>query len=138
MIDRRPSVRVRSRAGLVAVSAAGLAAVLAGPASAQLQPAIGPAVRVDAGGPAAANETTASSTPSNPDEIVIGWNDWRDSGSSELIRAGFSWSLDGGATWTEREGLTNLDSASRWSFPPRTDKLGVHFLQSITDMMRNH
>jgi hypothetical protein len=80
-------------------SLAALAAV--GAASAQLQPQLGPPVRVDAGGTAAAHETTASAAASNPDEIVMGWNDWRRSGAGEVINAGFAWTLDGGLTWTD-------------------------------------
>jgi hypothetical protein len=34
---------------------------------------------------------------------------------------------DGGGSWRECSPLTDLSSADRWSFPPRTDTLGFHF-----------
>lgn len=37
-------------------------------------------------------------------------------------------SSDGGETWTEREGLTDLPSADRWSFPPRPHTHHVRWL----------
>lgn len=76
--------------------------LLAASASAQL-PNVAPAQRIDAGGTAAAHETTGSASPVNPMEIIAGWNDWRASPvpSNEVIRTGFSLSLDGGATWSD-------------------------------------
>lgn len=94
--------RMFSRYGSGAPVAAFVAACgAAAPAVAQLQPIVGPPVRIDAGGTAAANETTAAATSSNPNAIVAGWNDWRDSGASEVIRTGFSISIDGGLTWQD-------------------------------------
>lgn len=78
-------------------------AAFADPAAAQLQPTYGPPSRVDTGGgTAAANETTAAGvagTHGNPGFVVAGWNDWRESGSIELIRTGFAMSIDGGTSW---------------------------------------
>lgn len=66
------------------------------------QPNIGPQKRLDpGGGTAAANETTVSASEFNPNVIVAGWNDWRRSGGSEVINAGFSLSFDGGDTWAD-------------------------------------
>ena len=66
------------------------------------QPNIGPQNRLDpGGGTAAANETTVSASEFNPNVIIAGWNDWRRSGGSEVINAGFSLSFDGGETWTD-------------------------------------
>jgi hypothetical protein len=63
---------------------------------------VGPPVRIDpGGGTAAANETTASASEFNPNRIIAGWNDWRQSGGSEIIRSGFTVSFDGGQTWTD-------------------------------------
>ncbi|MFB6080324.1 MAG: hypothetical protein ABEJ81_04940 [Haloferacaceae archaeon] len=38
-------------------------------------------------------------------------------------------STDGGETWAEREGLTDLPSADRWSFPPRPDTHHVRWIE---------
>jgi len=79
-------------------------AVVVTPARVQAQPApvIGPPVRLDVGaGVHAGNETTVSVSRANPLEIVAGWNDWRDSGPSEVIHSGFAVSLDGGDTWAD-------------------------------------
>ncbi|MFB6304476.1 MAG: WD40/YVTN/BNR-like repeat-containing protein [Haloferacaceae archaeon] len=38
-------------------------------------------------------------------------------------------SPDGGETWTRREGLTDLPSADRWSFPPRPDTHHVRWIE---------
>ncbi|MCP4901916.1 MAG: hypothetical protein GY906_33545 [bacterium] len=59
---------------------------------------IGSAVRIDTGGTASANETTIAASDPVPDEVVAGWNDWRDGGN---VRVGVSVSLDGGATWAD-------------------------------------
>lgn len=78
------------------------AALLPAAAFAQLQPTVGPQVRLDVGGGTeAANETTISVSEANPDEIIAGWNDWRLSTSNEIINAGVALSLDAGATWTD-------------------------------------
>ena len=96
----RPSARSATAALLVAV----VAAVVVMPARVQAQPApvIGPPIRLDVGGGVqAGNETTVSVSRANPLEVVAGWNDWRDSGPSEVIHSGFALSLDGGDTWTD-------------------------------------
>ena len=67
-------------------------------AAAAAPPTIGPPIRIDTGGSAWANETTASAAEPFPDRIVTGWNDWRDSPN---IRSGFGLSFDGGQTWTD-------------------------------------
>ncbi len=65
-------------------------------------PVIGPQVRIDVGGGTfAANETSMASINANPLEAVGSWNDWRASGSSEVIRMGVAVTLDGGSTWTD-------------------------------------
>ena len=62
-------------------------------------PTIGPQVRIDVGGgAAAANETTCSASELFPDRIIAGWNDYRDPG---VIRSGFGISFDGGQTWSD-------------------------------------
>lgn len=38
-------------------------------------------------------------------------------------------STDGGATWEEKPGLTDLPSASNWSFPPRPDTHHVRWIE---------
>ncbi len=74
-------------------------AMIGGAATAQ---EIGREVRVDNNGTTfAANETTAAASEANPMEIIAGWNDWRDSGGSEIIRMGAAISMDGGATWDD-------------------------------------
>lgn len=42
-------------------------------------------------------------------------------------------STDGGETWTERAPLTDLDSASRWSFPPRPHTHHVRWIAVAPD-----
>ncbi|MCA9289865.1 MAG: hypothetical protein KDA25_01985 [Phycisphaerales bacterium] len=77
-------------------------AALAAPASAVAQtPIVGPPVRIDQGGTSAANETTAAASAFNPNVAIGGWNDWRASGASEVIRSAFSLTFDGGQTWSD-------------------------------------
>ena len=65
-------------------------------------PIIGPQQRIDvAGGTDAANETTGAASSVSPGDIIAGWNDWRDSGGSEVIRAGYAISTDGGQSWID-------------------------------------
>jgi hypothetical protein len=65
-------------------------------------PQVGPMVRVDDGGTAAANETTASASDGNPMNVITAWNDWRESDEfDEIIRVGASFSGDGGETWAD-------------------------------------
>lgn len=65
-------------------------------------PVVGPQIRTDAnGGTAAANETSAASVDPLGNEIVGTYNDWRASGSQEIIRMGVSVSNDGGLSWTD-------------------------------------
>lgn len=71
-----------------------------GPVGAQL-PEVGPPIRVDVGGgSAAANETTVVGA-GDPLQLVVGWNDWRESTTDEFIRVGAALSLDGGESWTD-------------------------------------
>ncbi len=63
---------------------------------------VGPQVRVDVGaGIEACNETSCAGIDANPQEVVASWNDWRDSGSSEVVRMGVAVSHDAGETWTD-------------------------------------
>ncbi len=94
------------------------------------EPVIGPMIRIDyGGGTAAANETTASASDVNPMEIIAGWNDWRLSGSSEIINSGFSLSMDGGLTWTDFlirppvQNQSNVEGDPMSAFDPRTGTL---------------
>ncbi|MFK7959282.1 MAG: hypothetical protein AB8G96_02050, partial [Phycisphaerales bacterium] len=86
----------------VPVRAFVLASLCSATAAAQT-PVVGPQQRIDAGGTAAAHETTGSASPVNPMEIIAGWNDWRFSPTiaNEVISTGFSLSIDGGATWSD-------------------------------------
>ena len=59
---------------------------------------VGNAVRIDTGDNSAQNETTVSVSKANPNEIVAGWNDYR---NSPLIQSGFGLSLDGGQSWSD-------------------------------------
>ena len=97
----RANGRIRTRKELAMIS---FAAIVAGPAAAQM-PTVGPPIRIDvAGGTQAANETTGASSELFPLELVTAWNDWRHAPpppSSELIRMGVGLSLDGGASWTD-------------------------------------
>ena len=95
-ITRRPACSFSAR-----LTAMALAASAGAIASAQLQPQIGPQIRVDTGGTFAANETSAVAGPFQPLDVVMGWNDWRPSGASEVIRCAFAWTTDGGVTWTD-------------------------------------
>lgn len=67
------------------------------------EPNIGPQIRIDVnGGTKASNETTMASIHLNPNEVVAGWNDWRESsGFSEIIRVGVAVTNDGGQTWDD-------------------------------------
>jgi hypothetical protein len=80
-------------------SLGGVAALLLGPIALAGNPTVGPQVRVDPGaGTARVNETTASASDLFPDRVVMGWNDYRQSG---LIQSGFSLSFDGGQTFDD-------------------------------------
>ena len=69
-------------------------------AASRLAPAIGPQVRMDAGGGTyASNETTMASVNSTPLEVVGAWNDWRDTPGT--VRMGVGVSLNGGNTWVD-------------------------------------
>jgi hypothetical protein len=61
--------------------------------------------------------TAVAVSPSDPDVV------WAGTEPSAVYR-----SEDGGNTWTEREGLTDLPSASSWSFPPRPHTHHVRWL----------
>ncbi len=86
-----------------AVAAAGLALLAPAPPASAQAPIVGPQVRIDvAGGTAAANETTGSSSEPFPLEVVAAWNDWRASvPPGETIRMGVSVTIDGGQTWND-------------------------------------
>lgn len=62
------------------------------------EPVIGEQVRIDTGGTSQANETTIAASDATSNEVVAGWNDWRQGG----VRAGVSVSLDGGETWSDQ------------------------------------
>ena len=63
---------------------------------------VGPQIRIDTnGGTFASNETTISAAEPAPTRVVAAWNDWRESGVSEVIRMGVGYSADGGQTWTD-------------------------------------
>ena len=53
-----------------------------------------------------------------PDEIWVGTEPSR-----------IYWSTDAGETWTEKSGLTDLPSASEWSFPPRPHTHHVRWIE---------
>ena len=57
-------------------------------------------------------------SPDDPDEVWVGTE------PSRVYR-----STDGGETWTERPGLTDLPSASSWSFPPRPHTHHVRWIE---------
>jgi photosystem II stability/assembly factor-like uncharacterized protein len=62
--------------------------------------------------------TSLAANPRDPDEL------WAGTEPSAVYR-----STDGGRTWTEREGLTGLDSAASWSFPPRPHTHHVRWIE---------
>jgi photosystem II stability/assembly factor-like uncharacterized protein len=62
--------------------------------------------------------TAVATTPADPDE----W--WAGTEPSAVYR-----STDGGATWSRRPGLTDLPSASTWSFPPRPETHHVRWIE---------
>ena len=57
-------------------------------------------------------------SPADPDEVWVGTE------PSRIYR-----STDGGETWAERPGLTDLPSASAWSFPPRPHTHHVRWIE---------
>jgi photosystem II stability/assembly factor-like uncharacterized protein len=61
---------------------------------------------------------SATVAPEDPAEVWVGTE------PSRVFR-----SRDGGETWTELEGLTALDSAEEWSFPPRPHTHHVRWLE---------
>jgi photosystem II stability/assembly factor-like uncharacterized protein len=61
--------------------------------------------------------TAVTVSPHDPEVI------WAGTEPSAVYR-----SADGGETWTEREGLTDLPSTERWSFPPRPHTHHVRWL----------
>ena len=62
--------------------------------------------------------TAVAASPHDPDV----W--WAGTEPSRVYR-----SSDGGRSWTERPGLTALDSADEWSFPPRPSTHHVRWLE---------
>ena len=93
-------------------------------------PVVGPQIRIDpGGGTAAANETTMSASDVNPLELVGGWNDWRLSGGSEVINAGFSLTMDGGVSWSDflirppSQYQSGVEGDPMTAFDPRTGTL---------------
>ncbi len=96
------------------------------------QVVIGPAVRIDTGGAAPANETSIAAAPSSPLRILAAWNDYR----SGPARCGVGLSNDGGVTWTDtvlRPPLANQtqdEGDPMTAYDPRTGNLwagGVAF-----------
>jgi photosystem II stability/assembly factor-like uncharacterized protein len=73
---------------------------------------------VDDAALADASVTAVAVNPGDPDE----W--WAGTEPSAVYR-----STDAGATWERREGLTDLPSASGWSFPPRPDTHHVRWVE---------
>lgn len=63
---------------------------------------VGPLIRVDTGGSAAANETSSMSDPLGGDVIVSAWNDWRLAGPGVASRIGVGISFDAGSTWSDQ------------------------------------
>jgi len=66
-----------------------------------------------------AGDRVTSVTVSPHDPSVV----WAGTEPSAVYR-----STDGGRSWTERPGLTDLDSSARWSFPPRPHTHHVRWL----------
>ncbi|MFC6975410.1 WD40/YVTN/BNR-like repeat-containing protein [Halomicroarcula sp. GCM10025709] len=66
--------------------------------------------------------TAVTVDPQDPDVV------WAGTEPSAVYRSG-----DGGRSWTEREGLTDLASAARWSFPPRPHTHHVRWLAVAPD-----
>ncbi|WP_226022036.1 WD40/YVTN/BNR-like repeat-containing protein [Halomicrobium salinisoli] len=62
--------------------------------------------------------TAVTVDPHDPDVV------WAGTEPSAVYR-----STDGGETWAERPGLTDLDSAERWSFPPRPHTHHVRWIE---------
>lgn len=65
--------------------------------------------------------------PSRVTAVSAGHEDgevWLGTEPSRVFR-----SIDAGATWTEREGLTELDSSDEWAFPPRPHTHHVRWLE---------
>ncbi|WP_435064499.1 WD40/YVTN/BNR-like repeat-containing protein [Halobaculum sp. EA56] len=62
--------------------------------------------------------TAAAVSPDDPDVI------WAGTEPSRVYRSG-----DGGDTWEHRDGLTDLPSSDRWSFPPRPHTHHVRWIE---------
>ncbi|WP_324663493.1 WD40/YVTN/BNR-like repeat-containing protein [Haloarcula sediminis] len=71
-----------------------------------------------------AGDRVTSVTVSPHDPAVL----WAGTEPSAVYR-----STNGGEIWTEREGLADLDSASRWSFPPRPHTHHVRWIAVAPD-----
>lgn len=108
------------------------------PAAAQVT-TVGPPVQVDSGGIAAANEVSVVVQPSVPTRLIIGWNDWRESGSSEVIRTAYAISRDGAMTWSDELlrppplAQDDIDGDPMTAIDPRTGTMwagGIAFTQN--------
>ena len=66
--------------------------------------------------------TSVTVSPHDPDVV------WAGTEPSAVYR-----SADGGESWTVCDGLTELDSASRWSYPPRPDTHHVRWIAVAPD-----
>ena len=66
--------------------------------------------------------TSVTVSPRDPDVV------WAGTEPTAVYR-----STDGGENWTEQGGLTDLDSASRWSFPPRPHTHHVRWIAAAPD-----
>jgi len=62
--------------------------------------------------------TAVAASPHDPDVV------WAGTEPSAVYR-----SADGGETWAERPGLTDLPSSERWSFPPRPHTHHVRWIE---------
>jgi photosystem II stability/assembly factor-like uncharacterized protein len=73
-------------------------------------------------------ERVGESLPDRVTSLAVSPHDpaviWAGTEPSRVFR-----SADGGATWAERSGLTDLDSAEGWSFPPRPHTHHVRWIE---------
>ena len=74
--------------------------------------------------PAEAPESVTALAVSPQDDDVV----WAGTEPSRVFRSG-----DGGATWQHRPGLTDVPSASSWSFPPRPATHHVRWIEPDPD-----
>lgn len=136
-------LRNRNRATLLYLFATAASVTCVSTVRAQVR--IGDQIRIDnAGGTAAANETTIATSNLFPAVLVAGWNDWREGDPNNPTRddgsrIGVGLSFDGGASWSDMvlrppvEFQTRTEGDPMTAYDDRTGTLWVGGISFITN-----